>query len=182
MKISCFKFDPKTNDTSCEQKRCYIIDDFGYIFLSGDESELGKHISAVDGPLFQSLTGKKIFTEYRISDFQGSCDHAQKDNSGKDYPVFNKQTDDLIKEYNSRRPCIKESSLYKIRRDKTVAKTWDENLITTCYFNNLNTSTLVNTNNWILKRRWYFYHGETICVFYSILKLIKICDAKDTFT
>ena len=44
--------------------KCYIIDDFGYVFLSGDELDLGRHISDVDGPLFHSLSRKdKIFKD-----------------------------------------------------------------------------------------------------------------------
>ena len=51
--------------------QCYIIDDFGYVFLSGDELDLGRHISDVDGPLFHSLSRKdKIFKPYKMKDYQ----------------------------------------------------------------------------------------------------------------
>ena len=51
--------------------QCYIIDDFGYIFLSGDETDLGRHISDVDGALFHSLAEKdRIFSAQPIKDYQ----------------------------------------------------------------------------------------------------------------
>ena len=91
---------------------CYVIDDFGYIFLtSGNASNLGEHIGKVDPLLFQSLKYEKIFEEFEMRDYQGICDEPP-ENGPMNWT--NNFDDDLVKEYNTARPCTKEYSIYQM--------------------------------------------------------------------
>ena len=135
--------------------QCYIIDDFGYIFLSGDETDLGRHISDVDGALFHSLAEKdKIFTAQKIKDYQGICDEEQKNGPVRNKDpyaevkwsklifrrlflimslttYFDLDEDDLINEYNQARPCVKEYTLYQFNKNM-ANKLRDTELNTFC--------------------------------------------------
>ena len=96
-------------DCCPSQLSCYIIDDFGYIFLtSTNSSYLGQHIGVIDPLLFQSMTNEGIFTEFKMTDYQGICDEGQENG-----PIIDDQEDDLINEYNTARPCTKEYSIYQ---------------------------------------------------------------------
>ena len=138
MNVTCFGLQqdkPTCVDGCCQYnaKKCYIIDDYGYVFLSGNRSNLGRHISAIDGALFQSMTQQKIFMDYRMAEYQATCNEPQVNNEGDQYPVDNeKHDDDLIKEYNTARPCTKEYSVYRLQ--SANEKKWrDLDLTTVCY-------------------------------------------------
>ena len=56
-----------------------------------------------------SKTFQGLFQENKIKDYQGICDREQENG-----PIENPYDDDLIKEYNAARPCLKEYSIFKM--------------------------------------------------------------------
>ena len=67
-------------------KKCYVIDDFGYVIVSGNNSERGQHLGVLDSPLFASMNKEKnIFNGYPIKDSQAVCNEAQMDTEGKNF-------------------------------------------------------------------------------------------------
>lgn len=128
-----------TTQTACNKniKDCYLLDDYGTIFVSANKSETGFALAAADSKLMQAMKTDKIFIGKGAKDYQATCSEVQTINAqDKDginleieFPVNTKedlknpskpsQDDDITNEYNKARPCLKEFTIYQINKSFT---------------------------------------------------------------
>jgi len=125
-----------TTQAACNNniKDCYLLDDYGTIFVSANKSETGLTLAAADSKLMQAMKTDKIFIGKGAKDYQATCSEVQtvndQDEDGinlkTEFPINTKedlknpskpsQDDDITNEYNKARPCLKEFTIYHINK------------------------------------------------------------------